>query len=37
MGRERGCYRWKEVVIDGKIEVIGKNMLGKLWISIREH
>lgn len=30
-------WEGKGVVIDGKIEVIGKNMLGKLWMNIRDN
>lgn len=30
-------WEGKGVVVDGKIEVIGKNMLGNLWMKIRDH
>ena len=30
-------WEGKGVFVDGKIEVLGKNMLGKLWMNIRDH
>lgn len=29
-------WEGKGIVVDGKIEVIGMNMLGKLWMKLRE-
>jgi hypothetical protein len=28
-------WEGKGIVVDGKIEVIGKNMLGKLWMELQ--
>lgn len=33
---KKRLWEGKGVVIDGKIEVIGKNMLGNLWMKLRE-
>lgn len=30
-------WEGKGVVVDGKIQVIGRNMLGNLWMSIRDN
>jgi predicted NAD-dependent protein-ADP-ribosyltransferase YbiA (DUF1768 family) len=30
-------WEGKGVIVDGKIEVIGKNMLGDIWMNIRNH
>jgi hypothetical protein len=29
-------WEGKGVVVDGKVVVLGKNMLGNLWMSLRE-
>jgi predicted NAD-dependent protein-ADP-ribosyltransferase YbiA (DUF1768 family) len=39
-GLDKLHYRlWegKGIVVDGKIKIIGKNMLGNLWMKLREH
>ena len=33
---KNGLWEGKGIIINGKIVVIGKNMLGNLWMNIRD-